>query len=169
MKSVLKVLLAVMVSINLYADSIDFGLGSLKFDYNEYLDNGSWYNSEVSNNYELDGAFIKYNYDLGKLQEDEFSYNQNIELWYSFHLNKAYHKQPNTVDTKTKNYLHQTHIRYKVENQFDNKSAGIFVGLGYRYWDRDMLGGNGISGYLETYQWPYYEAGLAWKWYDGNY
>ena len=66
----------------------------------------------------------------------------------------------------TDNYLHQGHLRYKAINSIENHQIGLFAGLGYRHWDRDLLGN---SGYLETYQLPYYELGLSWKWFDGNF
>jgi len=153
----------------LQASSLEVGLGNVQFDYSEYLDDGSWFNSEKSEEYELDGGFIKYEHSLSDLKNEDRKYKQYLEVYYSFHLNRAEHTQPNALGTPTDNELHQGHLRYKAINKVENYELGIFVGLGYRYWDRDMLGSSNLRGYLETYEWPYYEAGLSWKWYDGNF
>ncbi len=153
----------------LQASSLEVGLGNVQFDYSEYLEDGSWFNSEKSEEYEVDGGFIKYEHSLSDLKNEDRKYKQYLEVYYSFHLNKAEHTQPNALGTPTDNELHQGHLRYKAINKVENYELGIFVGLGYRYWDRDMLGSSSLRGYLETYEWPYYEVGLSWKWYDKNF
>jgi hypothetical protein len=166
-----KLLIAMCIlNISLYADSLELGLGSVKFDYNEYTEDGTWLDSEKNLNYMLDGGFIKYDYDLGVVREEDIQYDQKLELYYSFHLNTTNYNgslsDGSPHQTNTDNTLHQGHLRYKAINSIENYQVGIFVGLGYRYWDRNILGD---SGYLETYEWPYYEAGLSWKWSDGNF
>lgn len=169
MKKVFGILFLTFGVSGLFASSLEVGLGSVKFDYNEYKDDGTWLDSETSS-YNIDGGFIQYDYDLGIFKDDDRKYDQKLELKYSFHLNTTNYDgsllNGTPYKTTTDNYLHQGHIRYKASNKIDTNEIGVFVGLGYRYWDRDILG---AAGYLETYEWPYYEAGLSWKWYDGDY
>ena len=154
----------------LQASSLEVGLGSLKFDYNEYKEDGTWLDSETNSKYDLDGGFVKYEHNLGVVKDEDIKYTQYLELYYSFHLNTTDYDgslQDGTPhQTITDNYLHQGHLRYKAINKIENYELGMFFGLGYRYWDRDILGS---AGYLETYEWPYYEVGLSWKWYDKNF
>jgi len=168
MKKLILIIFVLFSSVS--GSSLEVGLGSIKFNYNEYRDNGTWLDSEKSSTSEIDGAFIKYDYDLGFLIDNDQKYNQKLELYYSFHFTTTNYDgslQDGTPYTGlTDNYLHQGHLRYKAINHIENYEIGLFTGLGYRYWDRDLLGN---SGYLETYQFPYYEAGLSWKWYDGNF
>lgn len=171
MKKLLSILF-LSFSINpLFGSSLEVALGALKFDYNEYLDNGTWLDSETNDGFELNGGFIRYEHSLGEYKDGDFIYDQSLELQYSFHYNKTdYNGYLQNLLTGTltpysgssNNYLHQTHIRYKAVNTKEENNLGLFIGLGYRYWDRDL-------GYLETYEWPYYEAGLSWKWYDKGF
>ena len=166
-----KILLFIcLINVNLLSSSLEVGLGGLKFNYNEYTDDGNWFNSEKNSGYELNGGFVKYRHDLGIVREEDITYYQNLEIYYSFHLNTTDYdgslSNGDPYQGKTDNYLHQGHVRYHAINKIENYELGLFLGLGYRYWDRDLLG---QYGYLETYQWPYYEVGLSWKWFDGNY
>lgn len=155
---------------SLYASSLEVGLGSLKFDYNEYKDNGVWLDSEKSSSYKIDGGFVKYEHDLEMIEDDDLQYNQLLEVYYSYHFTTTNYDGSLSNGTPykgfTDNYLSQGHLRYKVLNKVENHQLGLFAGLGYRYWARDILGAHG---YLEEYEWPYYEAGLAWQWQDGDF
>lgn len=170
MKKLLTLSLLTLTTSLLSASSLEVGIGSVKFDYNEYKDDGTWLDSETNENYKVDGGFIKYDFNLGTVKEEDIKYDQKLELYYNFHINTTNYDgslQDGTPHkSKTDNYLHQGHLRYKAINSVENYEIGLFVGLGYKYWDRDLLGS---SGYLETYEWPYYEVGLSWKWYDGKF
>ena len=162
-----KLLLVIFIlKISLYGSSLEVGLGSVNFDYNEYGEDGTWLDGEKNSKYELDGGFVKYEYDLGMVKDEDMTYDQILELYYSFPFNTTKYDGLTPYKGKTVNYLHQGHVRYKAINKVENHQVGIFIGLGYRYWNRDILGSDG---YLETYEWPYYETGLSWKWYVGDF
>jgi len=176
MKKIIALLFVVLSTSYLYASSLEMALGSLKFKYNEYREDGTWFDSETNDKYNINGGYITYEQDLGAYHSGDQTYQQKLELNYSFHLNRTdydgYLQNKltgaiiGTYKGSTDNYLHQGHIRYKAINKLGKHDLGIFVGLGYRYWERDILG---QYGFLETYQWPYYEVGMSWRWYDGSF
>jgi len=177
MKKLILLLFLFFANICLYGNSLEVGLGSIKFNYNEYGTNESWLDSETNSNsnFGVDGGYITYKYNLGKYNDDGRIYNQKLEFNYSYHQNTTFYNgylQSLTTGTltpyqgKTNNDLYQGDIRYKVVNKVGRNEIGLFTGLGYRYWDRNM---QGKYGYLETYQWAYYEAGISLKWYDSNF
>ena len=153
------------------ANELQFGFGGLKFNYNEYSTNGTWLDSETNGDFDIDGGFIKYNFDLKPLEK----YNQKIELWYRYHEGSTkYDGDVQSLGTKTLtsytgttlNYLIHGHARYKIYTPVKKDEVGLFVGIGHRYWDREIQGRYGL---LERYTWNYGEVGINGLWYDKEF
>ncbi len=58
-------------------------------------------------------------------------------------------------------------LRWMETKKTKNYDVGVFVSLGYRYWERDNS--NDQYGYLEEYKWAYADIGLKALFHDENW
>lgn len=133
--------------------SLSLGVSLLDFDHREFTDNGRLLNSETG---QLSGAIMRFGH------RSRFG---NISATFSAHSNavdyQGYTQAGFPVATRTYEKIidFYSHIErpFQIANQID---YSLYVGLGYRYWERDIQSTATAYGLLETYQWGYGLMGI---------
>jgi len=155
MKKIL--LLSVVISGLLMADSLEVSLSGLKFNYKEYS-SGNVLDSESSSFNNLYGINVRYSKEIGKfILNSNFEYNRGTT-----HYNGSTWGGTPLSLTKHNVYLYNLNLIGKYSLFANKTSTGknnlyVLGGLGYRFWNR---GTSDYSGdYNEQYKWPYYLLG----------
>jgi len=135
------------------AESVEyhFGAGLLKFDYAEYNDSNVFLDGETGF---IPGIVLK------RKQHYQRSY---IELVGQLHANTIQYDgqtQGGTpLQTKSDAVIFDTHFKLGIHFS-EVRDHGVYAGLGYRYWFRNIrsgydINGNPVAGLLEHYYWLY--------------
>lgn len=146
--------------VNVAAESeLQMGVGLMAFDYVEYDDNNIFLDGESGI---IPGIILKLNTDKGK------SYSEWVN---SLYYNKIeYDGQTQSgipLITVSDALIIDSHLKLgKRFNSAYGREQSIYVGLGYRYWFRNIIpgrdiNGNAVAGILEEYHWFYGLLGYA--------
>ena len=142
-------------------DVIDIGVSLLSFDYAEYLD-GQFLDGETGL---LPGFYASYAKDIGVQSYIKFAGTYHLgEVDYDGETQGAGIPIQSTSDAD----IVDTYFVYGRRLNNGAKTAfpfGVYGGLGYRYWRRNINpsltpSGNTVAGVLEYYDWFYITAGL---------
>ena len=169
-----KLYLMIVVLYNgLCADEIKVGTSFLKMDYVETGINGEFLDSEKSNSTGIDGYNIMYQKDIGILDNDN-SLNSISIFFRALKGSSAYNGflQQNGVivapyQSVTQNEILESKIRFMRTKYSLNYDYSFFASFGDREWTRDM--GGSPYGFVEFYDWKYYDLGFKTIFYDGHW
>jgi hypothetical protein len=151
--------LAVFFSQSTSAAKIDYqlGVGLMGFNYAEYDDNNAFLDG--------DSGFIPGV--LQKLKLDtEKSYTEFVGNIYANTIQYDGQTQGGTpLKTDSFAFIIDTHVKYGLKLSHA-RHHGPYVGLGFRYWLRNIragtdVNGNSVAGLLEQYYWSYGLLGYA--------
>ena len=153
------------------SSTLEASLVGLSFDYNEYDVAGKWLDSETSGYDDVLGFEMRYHKPIYK--SEDFWHNIELgaryikgETEYNGHLQDLRTGALTPYKTHTDVAISEGWLRYHIQNATSSNEAWVFVGIGYRHWERNL---QGPYGYDETYMWPYGEVGLRGRWSDGAY
>lgn len=130
------------------------GVGLNKFNYTEYNDNNIFLDGETG---VIPGLI------LSMKKEKTKNYTEFVGSFYGSVINYDGQTQGGTpLKTRSDAVILDGHFKsgYKLENNKD-----YYLGLGYRYWYRNIRpgrdsNGNPVAGLLEEYSWPYLLLGF---------
>ncbi len=169
-----KLYLMIIVLYNVvYADEIKVGTSFLKMNYVETGKNGEFLDSELSSYSNIDGYNITYQKDIGKLDEDNSLESISISFrdMKGSSLYNGFLQQNGVIiapyQSVTQNEILEAKIRFKKTKYSLDYDYTYFVSFAKREWTRDMSGSP--YGYLEFYEWKYYDLGFKTIFYDGHW
>jgi hypothetical protein len=145
-------LLALCYSSASFADRAEyqFGAGLLNFKYTEYLNN-AFLDGETGF---IPGVLFK------RKQNNTRFYSELVAQFYANTINYDGQTQSGVpLKTKSNAIIMDTH--FKLGSHYSSeRNHGPYLGLGYRYWFRNILpgrdnNGNLVAGVLEEYYWFY--------------
>lgn len=152
-------ILAVAFSPVLMADKAEyqFGVALMDFDYVEYDDNNVFLDGESGL---IPGLVLK------RKQNGQNTYTEFVAQFFTSTIDYDGQTQAG-IPAKTKSDATIINLHFKVgmpASPADND--GPYVGLGYRYWERNIrpgqdIFGNPVSGLLEEYSWFYALLGYS--------
>ena len=140
----------VLASTPAAAVDVTGGAGLLYFDYQEFGTNGASLSHETG---------IIPGMSLGARQR-AFGLEHAIAFT-AWHGEVDYHGRTQAGvphDTNTDQTIYD--IRYRMDWRFRDSGNGLYGGLGWQNWDRDIQPAHGVSGLSERYRWWSLEAGL---------
>lgn len=146
------------ISVSVASDpEYHFGVALMQFNYDEYNDNNVFLDGESGF---IPGVVLK------RKQEYATYYSEWVAQLYGNTINYEGQTQSGTpLTTQSDAVIFDTH--YKLGFHFaEAKNHGVYVGLGYRYWMRNIrsgydINGNPVAGLLEHYYWLYGLFGYA--------
>ncbi|MCW8901793.1 MAG: hypothetical protein OQK75_13340 [Gammaproteobacteria bacterium] len=142
-------------SLSMASDAeFQMGGGLMYFNYAEYLDNNRFLDGETGF---IPGVVLK------RKQYQQNIYTELVGQLYGNRINydgETWDGVPLKTDSVA--IIIDTHL--KVGMRLEQKHEP-YIGLGYRYWYRNILSGYdangaGVSGVLEEYYWPYWMFGF---------
>lgn len=136
---------------------LNFGMGLMRFDYAEYDDSNIFLDGETG---VIPGVILKYKSDHGQ------QYSEWVGKLYGKTINYDGQTQSGTpLTTKSDAVIFDTHYKmgFHLSRQQDHSA---YVGLGFRYWYRNIrpgydINGDPVAGLLEHYYWFYSVLGYA--------
>jgi len=148
------------------ADTLKISADFLSFLYTERDDDGNFLDSEKRDNFALKGFSIDYSHqfangffggtqDFIELQTEYIEGNTNY-TGSLFSIKTGV--RLSTYTTTTTNKLLTTKLRFNETQQTSHYDTKIFCSLGYRYWERNILG---PYGYKEQYKWIFADIGVG--------
>ena len=141
------------------ASELQIGAGLMAFNYAEYNDNNIFLDGETGI---IPGVILKLNTNKGK------SYSEWANSFYYNNIKYDGQTQSGTpLVTVSDAFIIDSHFKYG--RMFDSsygREQSLYLGLGYRYWLRNIRSGfdtNGspVAGILEEYSWFYGSVGYT--------
>ena len=142
-------------------DAIGFGVSLLEFDYAEYLD-GQFLDGETGL---LPGIYTNYTLDIS-----DKSYLTLVGSYYFGQLDYNGETQGTGIPIKSTSDANIIDASFVYGQWLDSRAKsvfryGIYGGLGYRYWRRNINptltpAGNPVAGVREFYDWFYFIVGV---------
>ena len=133
------------------------GVGLMDFDYAEYDDNNAFLDGETGF---IPGVLHKLKIDTGK------SYTEFVGNLYANTIQYDGQTQSGTpLKTDSDAFIIDTHVKFGLKLS-QARHHGPYLGLGFRYWLRNIhsgrdINGNAVAGLLEQYYWNYALLGYA--------
>ena len=155
------------------ADEIKIGFVGLSMDYVERDVDESFLDSEKSSLFDILGIDAHYK---GTFNGLDHNYSTNLYVMLSYVQGKSNYdgalqdlETGTTTPYKSKsgNDLVNFKLRAEEVRHTGNLDVKIFVGAGYRFWNRNLDEG-GIYGFSEEYKWLYGDAGVGCDFFEGN-
>jgi hypothetical protein len=137
---------------------LTFGVGLMSFDYAEYDGNNVFLDGETGF---IPGVILKYKSDHRQ------QYSEWVGQLYGNTIDYDGYAQPSNIPLQTKSDAIIFDTNYKVGFHFSSQqNHGAYLGLGFRYWFRNIrsgndINGNPVAGLLEHYYWYYSMLGYA--------
>lgn len=166
------IIVVFMTSPSMAENEFYIGASLLKYDYAEYTDTNIVYDGfEGDDNIFLDGEKGLIPGIVIKVKENKLNYYYEWEGRLNY--NKIKYNGESSAGTPLKTdsdaLIIDTHIKLgkKIDFIFEQEQS-LYIGLGYRYWLRNIhsgsdVNGNLVAGLLEEYSWFYTLAGYTMK------
>jgi len=146
-----------------YENRLDFGLKTTAYNYVERLSDGTFFDSEKSNLFDINGLYLGYDKRIHAFD------SSTQDVAYYFNIVGSYTAGDTEYDGgvggplhTTKNTFADIQVNLKRTQDFGSNTLYGSLGLGYKYWERE-LEKYYTSSLSEKYSWYYLQAMIGAK------